>query len=208
MLQYRLIKRIFDFCVALLLSPIWVVLSLIGCVIVLHTSFGNPFFTSRRVGREGKEIVIYKIRTMVKNADKIGTGITSLNDPRIIPLGRFMRLTKMDEMPQFWSVLTGDLAIVGPRPELAQYVEHYSDEERQRILSVKPGMVDFGTLAFPDLQFVLGEDATEEEFLKYLAKEKIRLRLKYVEEQSLKTDLTILLQTPFSIISTVLKKAA
>jgi lipopolysaccharide/colanic/teichoic acid biosynthesis glycosyltransferase len=202
--HYRFAKRTIDVIVALILAPIWITLTVFGCLVVLIVSPGNPFFVSDRVGQHGNLIAIYKIRTMVKNAAKIGSGITTLNDRRIIPLGRLLRLTKIDEMPQFFSVLKGDLSIVGPRPELAQYVAHYTDLERDLILSVRPGMVDFGTLAFPDLQTTLGPDATEESFLDYLAKEKIRLRLKYVEKQSLSTDLKILMATPFSIIKSVL----
>lgn len=205
MLSLNRTKRIIDLSVTFMLSPIWLPLTLIGSLIVLIVSPGNPFYASRRVGRYNNTVIIYKIRTMVKNADKMGSGITALNDQRLIPLGRLLRLTKIDELPQFWSVLKGDLAIVGPRPELPQFVAHYSDREREIILSVKPGIVDYGTLAFPDIQSILGHNPSEEDFLKHLAKEKIKYRLKYVEEQSLWTDLKILATTPISLIRELLR---
>lgn len=202
---YPVTKRAFDILITLLLSPVWVTLTLAGCMIVLIASPGNPLFASRRVGLHARMITIYKIRTMVKNSEKTSAGVTALNDPRIIPLGRSLRLTKIDEMPQFWSVLKGDLSIVGPRPELEEYVAQYTDKEHDKILSVKPGMVDFGTLAFPDLQSVLGEDPSKKSVLEFFAREKIRLRLEYVEKRGLWTDFKILMATPWSVIKSVLQ---
>jgi lipopolysaccharide/colanic/teichoic acid biosynthesis glycosyltransferase len=182
-------------------------MALASAAFVAIVSPGNPFYGSLRVGQGGRPITIYKIRTMQKNADKIGTGTTMANDPRFIFGARFLRITKLDEMPQFWSVLNGDLAIVGPRPELAQYVALYSETEKSIILSVRPGIVDYGTLAFPDLQAVIGSgDGAEQRFVEEFAAKKIELRLKYVQEQSFLTDLKILLATPVSILKTVAGK--
>lgn len=199
-------KRIFDLIVVIISIPIWFSLMLVGVIVVLLVSPGNPFYVSRRVGRYGKDISILKIRSMVKNADKIGDGVTVLGDNRIIPLGRMLRLTKIDEMPQFLSVLSGQISIVGPRPELREFVDQYDEDERQKILSVKPGIVDYGTLAFTDLQSVLAADGDKDEILRELLEQKKQLRLQYVAERGLLKDISILVRTPISMLKAMVQK--
>ncbi|WP_417620882.1 sugar transferase [Parasphingorhabdus sp.] len=205
---YDFAKRIFDLLVVLVTLPVWMPLMLIGIFIVLVVSPGNPFYSSRRVGRYGKDISILKIRSMVKNADQIGSGVTTLGDSRIIPLGRMLRLTKIDEMPQFFSVLSGQISIVGPRPELREFVDQYGAEERKIILSVKPGIIDYGTLAFSDLQRSLAADGkeNENEILEKLLERKKQLRLQYVSERSMLKDFSILVRTPVAMLKAMVQK--
>ena len=205
---YDITKRIFDLLVVFMTSPIWLPLMLAGIVIVLVVSPGNPFYSSRRVGRYGHDIFILKIRSMVKNADRMGSGVTKLGDSRIIPFGRILRLSKIDEMPQFLLVLSGQISIVGPRPELREFVDQYSAEERQKILSVKPGIIDYGTLAFSDLQRALAPhgDKDEVDILEDLLERKKQLRLQYVADRSFLTDFSILIKTPIAIMQAMVNK--
>jgi lipopolysaccharide/colanic/teichoic acid biosynthesis glycosyltransferase len=143
---------------------------------------------------------------MVPEADKIGSGATARDDPRFIRGAKVLRNTKIDEMPQFLSVLAGQLSLVGPRPELRQYVDLYTPEDREIIMSVKPGIFDFGTLEFTNLQAHLGDGDAEAVFLEKFAARKIALRRKYVEEMGFWTDLTILLKTPVHIVGSLLKR--
>ena len=200
-------KRALDLAVTLLFAPVWVPVMLLGMGFVALVSPGaSPIYVSRRVGQFGRDILIPKIRTMVPDADKIGPGATARNDPRFIPGAGFLRATKIDEMPQFLSVLKGELSLVGPRPELRQYVDLYSPEDREIILSVRPGIFDLGTLAFTDLQAHLGEGDAEAVFLEKFAAKKIELRREYVTQRSFWGDVVILVKTPVHIFASLLAR--
>lgn len=203
---YITTKRVLDVLVTLLAAPLWVPLMALGIVYVMIVSPGNPLYCSRRVGQFGRDINVIKIRTMVPDADRIGSGSTARNDPRFVKGAKLLRATKIDEMPQFLSVLWGSLSLVGPRPELRQYVDLYCSKDRENILSVQPGIFDYGTLAFSDLQAHLGDGDAEAAFLEKFADQKIALRLKYVSERSLLTDLSILAKTPFHILASLFAK--
>lgn len=203
---YAVVKRAIDLVVTLALVPLWVTFGLLGMLWVVAVSPGNPVYVSRRVGQYGRDIEILKIRTMVPDADKIGSGATAQDDPRFIRGAKVLRNTKIDEMPQFLSVLSGQLSLVGPRPELRRYVDLYAPEDREVILSVKPGIFDYGTLEFTNLQAHLGDGDAEAVFLEKFAARKIELRRKYVEKMGFWTDLKILLKTPVHIVASLLKR--
>ncbi len=190
-----MVKRTFDFIHSLLglllLSP---VLLLIGIVIKLD-SRGPVFYRGARVGRYGREFRLFKFRTMVVNADKIGGPSSANDDPRITRLGRFLRRYKLDELPQLINVVLGDMSLVGPRPEVPQYVALFDERERA-ILSVKPGITDWASIWNSDEGSVLAGAADPERvYMEQIRPHKIRLQLQYVAQRSFWVDLMILAQT-------------
>jgi lipopolysaccharide/colanic/teichoic acid biosynthesis glycosyltransferase len=139
---------------------------------------------------------------MVPNADKIGGGTTAMNDPRITKFGSFLRKTKLDEIPQLLNIIIGNMSFVGPRPELLRYTNAYFGLEKY-ILFVRPGITDFSSLKFINLDEVVGEINADEMYEKYILQEKNQLRLKYVSEISLLVDTQIF----FLTVMKTLKKA-
>lgn len=153
------------------------------------------FYRGVRVGRYGKPFRIFKFRTMVVDAEKRGGASTADDDPRITRIGKFLRHYKLDELPQLINVIKGEMSIVGPRPEVPQYVEMFTGEEKA-ILSVRPGITDWATLWNPDEGAVLaGSPDPERLYMEKIRPEKIRLQLEYVRRRSIWIDLTIILQT-------------
>jgi len=195
-----MLKRAVDIVIAgiglLLLSP---VLTMVA-VLVKWDSSGPVFYRGVRVGRFGRPFRICKFRTMVVNAEKLGGWSIADDDPRITRVGKFLRRYKFDELPQLINVLTGEMSLVGPRPEVRHYVDMFTDEEKA-ILRVRPGMTDWASLWNPDQGAVLaGSPDPDKTYLEKIRPEKIRLQLEYVRKQSFWTDMTILLQTLAVII--------
>ena len=158
-----MLKRAFDLIVSawglVMLGPVLVLLAL--CV---KLSDGGPiFYRQTRVGRYGSLFRIWKFRSMVVNAEKLGLAVTSGNDPRITRIGRILRKTKMDELPQLWNVFVGEMSFVGPRPEVPRYVEKYTPAQRE-ILQLKPGITDLATLEFRDEEDLLKAQSDVEKF--------------------------------------------
>ena len=203
-LYNRIFKRCLDFTIALvaiiLLSPIILLFSL---AVLIDGGF-PIFYTPLRCGYNGKPFKIIKYRTMVKDADKIGGGTTALNDPRITKVGSILRKVKADEIVQIFNVLTGTMSFVGPRPELLQYTEQYTDEESV-ILKVRPGITDYSSLEFINLDEVVGSENADEMYEKYVLKRKNQLRIKYAQEVSLKTDFIILFKTIWCVLDKFIK---
>jgi lipopolysaccharide/colanic/teichoic acid biosynthesis glycosyltransferase len=127
----------------LVLSPLLLLLA----IAVKLSSRGPVLFRHRRIGQGGRPFDIVKFRSMVVNAENVGRSITPEGDPRITRMGRALRKAKLDELPQLWNVLVGDMSFVGPRPEVPRYVEKYTAEQR-RVLALKPGITDLATLEF------------------------------------------------------------
>ncbi len=197
----RFFKRIIDFIVAFFLLivalPFFVIISLI---IVIDSGF-PIFYKPLRDGYKSKPFHIYKFRTMVKDADK-GDGTTALNDPRITRAGKILRKLKLDEIPQLINVLNSTMSFIGPRPELLKYTGRYEGEEKL-ILQVRPGITDFSSIEFINLDEIVGEENPDEMYEKYVLKQKNQLRIKYAKEVSLKTDIALFTKTCLQ----VLKKA-
>ena len=137
---------------------------------------------------------------MVPNAEKIGGPSTAINDKRLTPIGFFLRNTKLDELPQLFNVLVGDMSFVGPRPQVTYYTNKYKGEEKF-ILSVKPGITDYASIMFSNMDKELGSINVDDYYEKYIEPKKNLLRIKYVKEISFKTDFTILFKTFFKLIS-------
>lgn len=187
-------KRLFDITAALVgiavLSPM-----LLGVAVVIKTTSRGPvFFRGPRTGRHGKVFRIYKFRTMVLDAERLGGSTTALDDPRITTFGQWLRRYKIDELPQLINILKGDMSIVGPRPEVPEYTLEYQGA-LQRILTVRPGITDLASMHFHDLQAWVGADDADRVFRENILPVKNRLRLKYVDERTMLGDLVIVLRT-------------
>jgi lipopolysaccharide/colanic/teichoic acid biosynthesis glycosyltransferase len=173
---------------------------IIAISVIILISSGYPiFFLQERVGKDWRIFKIIKFRTMLKNADKMGINISSFNDSRITAIGRFLRKFKLDELPQIFNVLIGNMSLVGPRPELLKYAEYYADDYSE-ILKIKPGITDYASIEFKDESILLNDSIDNEKiYLNKILPRKISLYKKYLKEVNLKTDLKIILTT-FKVI--------
>lgn len=198
------IKRLLDLILAIILliilSPIYIVISLL---IVIETGF-PIFYKADRGGYNNKTFKIFKFRTMVKDADKIGGGTTALNDSRITKVGGFLRKTKLDEIPQLLNIINGSMSFVGPRPELLKYTNQYVGEE-EYILKVRPGITDYSSIEFISLDEIVGEENADDMYEKYVLKKKNKLRIKYAKEVSFNVDLKIFIKTVSKVIEKSIK---
>ena len=199
-----MIKRLFDLLIAVMLLSVLLPVCLCIAVAVVIDSKGPVFYRGVRAGRNGIPFKIFKFRTMVVNAELLGGGTTALRDPRITRVGAVLRKFKLDEFPQILNVLKGDMSLVGPRPELLQYAERYNNEEK-KILSVRPGITDFSSIEFHSLDECVGAVDADRIYEETVLPRKNLLRIKYVEEQSLRLDITIIAKTAYVIIRKVLK---
>jgi lipopolysaccharide/colanic/teichoic acid biosynthesis glycosyltransferase len=198
-----LLKRTFDIAVSLILFVALLPLMLLISVWIALDTSGPLLFRQWRVGRFGKPFLIYKFRSMVVGADRAGPLVTSGADARITRSGRFLRKYKLDEFPQLINVLKGDMSFVGPRPEVAKYVEHWSDRQRRLILSVRPGITDPGSIEFRHEEAILRSAADPERFyIETILPDKLALYCNYVETRSFVGDLALMART----VATVLLK--
>jgi lipopolysaccharide/colanic/teichoic acid biosynthesis glycosyltransferase len=188
-------KRLLDvFCATaglIVLAPLLLVVTLA----VKSTSRGPALYGQERIGRDGRPFKIWKFRSMVCGADKIGPLITASGDSRITTIGRFLRQSKLDELPQLWNVLIGDMSFVGPRPELPFYVRDYTPEQRQ-VFKVRPGITDPATLKYRHEEQILAKAADREHFYReVLLPNKLTLNLEYIKILSFRCDLVLILRT-------------
>jgi len=196
----KISKRIFDLTAStlslLILSPVIFI-----CAILSKLQSPGPiFYKAKRIGLGGATFSMLKFRTMVANADSIGAGITGYRDPRITMIGRFLRKSKWDELPQLLNVLKGDMSIVGPRPEAPKYVDFYSEEQRM-VLQVRPGITGPSQIANRNEEEKLkGHDKTEEYYVNVLMPEKLKIDLQYVKNNNLKSDIKFLFKTIIAIL--------
>jgi lipopolysaccharide/colanic/teichoic acid biosynthesis glycosyltransferase len=194
-MTHPLAKRSFDLLCStaglIVLSPV-----LLGLAVAVRASDCGPaFFRQVRVGRRGVPFRIWKYRTMVVGADRLGPGVTRGGDPRITRIGRLLRRTKLDELPQLFNVFTGDMTLVGPRPEVPRYVDQYTPAQRA-VLELKPGITDPATLAFRDEEELLRRaDDMERFYLEQCVPRKIRMNLDYARRATFWTDLGVVLRT-------------
>lgn len=195
----RKIKPVIDFVMAIIfLLVLWPIYAIIALLILLDN--GTPIiYTPLRGGYRNKPFHIFKFRTMVKDADKIGGGTTALNDPRITRVGNFLRKTKLDEIPQLFNILRGSMSFIGPRPELLKYVDKYDNYEKI-ILEVRPGITDYSSVEFINLDEIVGSDNADEIYEKKVLKKKNALRIKYANTVSLKTDSYLFFNTIWKVL--------
>jgi lipopolysaccharide/colanic/teichoic acid biosynthesis glycosyltransferase len=189
-------KRMFDLFGAslalLLASP----LMLVAALAIKLDSPGPVFFRQQRVGRGGQLFRVHKFRTMVADAPARGPALTVGDDARITRVGRWLRHSKLDELPQLLDVLAGDMSLVGPRPEVPRYVALYPADLRDKVLSLKPGITDPVSLDFADESALLARAADpEREYVDVILPRKLRASVAYAEHATLATDSSVLLRT-------------
>lgn len=191
-----MIQRLVDILVAsfvlVLLSPIFAFVSFI----IVCGSPGNPFYGGWRIGKDGVRFRMWKFRTMVVGADRLGGSIAANGDPRITGIGSFLRTTKIDELPQFFNLLLGDLTLVGPRPEDPAIVEHYTAEQKQT-LNVKPGITGPGQIYYTTDQVdsIPEGVSADQYYLEHLLDKKLRLDLDYLKLRTPLSDCRVVWQT-------------
>ncbi|MFC2084433.1 sugar transferase [Bacteroidota bacterium] len=195
-----MVKRFFDFISALfgllILSPLLIYLALL-----IKLEDGGPiFYRGLRVGINGKLFKIYKFRSMIIDAEKIGPSSTTINDHRQTRIGKFLRRYKFDEMPQLLNILFGQMSFVGPRPQVQWAVELYSDEEK-KLLTVKPGITDYSSIKFKnEAEILKGSADPDKDYLEKIAPEKLMLGLEYVKNRNLWVDIKIIFATIKSLV--------
>jgi lipopolysaccharide/colanic/teichoic acid biosynthesis glycosyltransferase len=190
---YDAAKRVCDLFVAVILLLILAPFLLIIAVAVRLSSPGPILFRQKRVGQNGNLFILYKFRSMRTEAQ--GAGVTAGDDNRITGIGRTLRNWKLDELPQFFNVLKGDMSLVGPRPEAPNFVELYTDEQRS-VLKVKPGITGLCQLAYRhEEELLAGVADPEKKYIEELMPAKLAIDLDYVRRRSLALDATILLRT-------------
>ncbi len=186
--------RLFNFICALfgllVLAPVF---AFLAAAVKLYDG-GPVFFRGKRVGMHGKEFSVLKFRSMKVGADKMGCGLTAHGDSRITPLGRFLRKTKLDELPQLWNVLVGQMNLVGPRPEDPRYVSVYSSNQRS-ILDFRPGITSPASIEFRNEEELLPDLVTEQYYLTHLLPRKLDLDMKYCSHQSIHGDIRLIFKT-------------
>ena len=179
-----------------ILSPVflWVALK-------IKLNDGGPiFYKGRRAGKGGKLFEMYKFRTMVIGADKLGGPSTAADDPRLTGIGLFLKKYQLDELPQLINVLRGEMSLVGPRPEVEMYVDMMTAEQKNAILSVSPGMTDYASLwNFHEIERLKGAKDPEIAYQKLIRPKKLALQMRYVKERSLWVDIKIIFLTILKI---------
>ncbi len=193
-------RRILDFlgsaAALVVLSPLMIVISFV----VALTSPGGVFFRGERVGQYGAPFYILKFRSMVRDAEGHGKWNVGMDDPRVTSIGRFLRASKLDELPQFINVLRGDMSLVGPRPELRYYVNMYTDEESQ-ILSMRPGITDWASLVnYSQYREFTQADDPDDYYLTSVRPLKLYLQLYQLKHQSVADYLRVLLWTAARLV--------
>ena len=192
----RLVDILLSVVGLILISP----LLLLIYILIRFTSKGPGFYSQKRVGKNGVPFRLLKFRTMRIGSDK-GTLITiGGRDSRITKVGYYLRKYKLDELPQLWNVLIGDMSLVGPRPEVERYVRLYTPEQRV-VLSVKPGITDYASIAYSDENLILGmSDDPERMYIEQIMPKKIEYNLQYINNQTMKEYFKIIFLTFAKII--------
>jgi lipopolysaccharide/colanic/teichoic acid biosynthesis glycosyltransferase len=188
-------KRVFDILFALIVLICFLPIGILLSLWILLESRGGIFFTQKRVGQDGVSFQLLKFRSMHVNAESLGRITVGSRDSRITKSGYYLRKYKLDEFPQFINVLKGEMSIVGPRPEVQEYVDLYTESQR-KILQVKPGITDLASLAyFHENELLAKSENPQETYIQEVMPEKIRLNEKYLANPSLSQDLVIICKT-------------
>lgn len=192
--------RFFDILISLVglvvLSPVL----LLVYVAIVCESRGGGFYCQQRVGKDGKDFLLYKFRSMRAGSDKKGLLTVGGRDPRVTRVGQFVRKYKIDELPQLFNVLKGDMSLVGPRPEVRKYVELYTPEQG-KVLSVRPGITDYASIEYMDENTILGQAADPDKaYVEQIMPDKIRYNMKYIENRSLKEYFKVIFLTLTHIV--------
>jgi lipopolysaccharide/colanic/teichoic acid biosynthesis glycosyltransferase len=190
-----MLKRIFDIVVSSIGLIAFLPLFTIICLLVGFTSKGGIFYLQKRVGKNNKDFLLFKFRTMYISAEKKGLLTVGNRDPRITPIGYYLRNYKLDELPQLLNVLFGSMSLVGPRPEVRKYVDLYT-EEQKKVLLVKPGISDYASLEYFNENELLAKSSTPEDtYINEIMPAKLELNKKYIVEHNLLVDFIIIFET-------------
>jgi len=194
-----MLKRAMDIKLSFLgLLALWPLLLILALLVKLSSS-GTVFYRGLRVGRQGRTFKMLKFRTMAADAETQGLPLTVGGDSRITGLGRFLRKAKLDELPQLWNVLVGEMSLVGPRPEVQKYVEMYSEEQR-KVLDLRPGITDPASIKYRNENDILAAAVDPEKtYIVSIMPDKVRLNLNYASRASVWSDLGIIFRTLFRI---------
>ena len=188
-------KRVFDIFCSFIILIIFLPFGILIALFVLFDSRGGVFYVQERVGKDQKPFGLIKFRTMFVNSEKEGKLTVGMNDYRITRSGRYLRRSKLDEFPQFFNVLIGEMSIVGPRPEIREYVALYSDEQKI-ILNFKPGITDVASLEYYRENEILGaSEDPEKMYIEEIMPAKIELNKKYIKTASIGQDIKIMWRT-------------
>ncbi|MBZ0293093.1 MAG: sugar transferase [Anaerolineae bacterium] len=191
---FQTLKRLLDIVMStallLLFSPLFAAIALV----IKLTSPGPVFYRATRIGRDGETFKLYKFRSMVVDADRSGPGITTAGDARVTRIGRILRKTKLDELPQFINVLRGEMSLVGPRPEDPRYVALYTPEQRA-VLRVRPGITSPASVYYRDEESLLVGEDWETRYIEEIMPAKLEIDLDYAHKGGISDDLTIMWRT-------------
>jgi len=189
------LKRLVDIVISIIVLLVFLPIGFIITLWIAFESRGGVFYRQERIGKDGVPFKMLKFRSMKKHADREGTLTVGMRDPRITRSGYFIRKYKLDEFPQFINVLKGDMSIVGPRPEVHEYVVLYSTEQR-RILSVRPGITDYASLEFFRENELLGKSTDPQKtYVEEIMPAKIELNMRYIDHPGVMQDLSIMWRT-------------
>ena len=192
----RFFDIIFSAVGLIVLSPLFLIL----LIIIKLDGKGGGFFTQERIGKNGVPFKLYKFRTMRQNSDKEGLITVGGHDSRITKSGYFLRKYKLDELPQLWNVLIGDMSLVGPRPEVEKYTKLYTEQQR-KVLSVRPGITDWASIKYVDENVILGQSTDPDRaYIDQIIPEKIRYNMIWIDNQSVIEYFKIIFMTLWSIL--------
>lgn len=196
---YLIAKRIFDFTLSLVMSLVFLPFIVLVGIMIKIDSPGKVFFLQKRVTTNGKVFKIFKFRTMKENSEKL-SGVTIDNDPRITKLGKYLRKFRIDEIPQIFNILTGDLSFVGARPESVKYVKEYSPEMYATLL-MPAGVTSPASILFKDeAELLKGAQDPDETYVKDILPKKMAYNLEYIENCSLLYDIKVMFKTVIAVI--------
>ena len=196
---YLIAKRIFDFTLSLVMSVVFLPFIVLVGIMIKIDSPGKIFFLQKRVTTNGKVFKIFKFRTMKENSEKL-SGVTVDNDPRITKLGKYLRKFRIDEIPQIFNILTGDLSFVGARPESVKYVKEYSPEMYATLL-MPAGVTSPASILFKDeAELLKGAQDPDETYVKDILPKKMAYNLEYIENCSLLYDIKVMFKTVIAVI--------
>ena len=193
-------KRLFDIILSFLFLFFFLPFGIIIAILIVLESKGGVFYRQERVGLNSSIFSLYKFRTMRKDADQLGKLTVGMRDPRITKSGYYLRKFKLDEFPQFLNVLIGEMSIVGPRPEVREYVSLYNKKQME-VLKVKPGITDYASLKYFNENEILGKSSNPNKtYIDEVMPAKLLLNLKYIENPTLMEDLKIIWLTFIKIV--------
>lgn len=199
--MYLTVKRFFDFIFSLLALIILSPLLVIVIIVLALTGEHEIFFFQKRIGYKNKEFNIWKFATMLKNSPNLGSGVITLrNDPRVTRVGRFLRRSKINELPQLINVLIGDMSFAGPRPQMKKGFDLYSDEVKKVIYSTPPGITGIGSVIFRDEEKIISESRDIDAMYKQIFQYKGVVEMWYQQKISFYTDFMIIFLTAWNII--------